>query len=61
MLKNISNLGKTLTQLEQKQLKGGLFPSEDVVCIAPQFNANPTCPGGTHPHPTHGVCVCCQD
>ncbi|WP_394747621.1 hypothetical protein [Spongiimicrobium salis] len=61
MLKNVSSLGKVLTLPEQKKLQGGLSPSGGVVCRSPQFNADSTCPAGTHPHPTHGVCICCQD
>jgi len=62
MLKQILNLKgtKEVNNKEQKMIKGGFGPS-NVVCNAPQLNSNPTCPAGTHPHPTHGVCICCAD
>ncbi|NAS31426.1 hypothetical protein GTQ40_10620 [Flavobacteriaceae bacterium R38] len=62
MLKSILNLKETqeLSKREQNEISGGFGPS-DVVCVAPQFNSGPTCPSGTHPHPTHGACICCAN
>ena len=62
MIKKILALkgAEKLNKEEQNSINGGFGPS-DVVCNSPQFNADPTCPPGTHPHPTHGVCICCAN
>ena len=62
MLKNISNLGKTLNTVEQKGINGGARgPLKPIVCNSPYLNSGGTCQVGYHPHPTQGHCVCCKD
>ena len=61
MLKNISNLGKTLNKAEQQSINGGVFKLQPIVCNNPYLNSGGPCQGGYHPHPTQGHCICCQD
>ncbi|GGG36847.1 hypothetical protein GCM10011344_42100 [Dokdonia pacifica] len=62
MLKNISNLGNTLSQEQLKETLGGMQGFGKVICVAPYLiAAGETCAQGYHPHPTMGHCVCCRD
>lgn len=63
MLKNISNLGNTISKQQQQEISGGMKPFGEVVCNAPYFKSSEDepCNRGYHPHPTMGHCICCRD
>jgi len=57
MLKNISNLGKSLNKNEQKSITGGLRPNADGLVCHPSFRFTPTtCPSGTSYNSTWDAC-----
>ncbi len=56
-MKNLKNLGQALSKNEQRLINGGSGKG----CLNPYFNNEPTCLPGYHPHPIHGICICCQD
>jgi hypothetical protein len=58
MLKNISNLGKALNKIEQKEINGGARGL--VLCLNPYLTPDNTCAVGYHLHP-QGHCICCRD
>ena len=64
MLKNISNLGKTLNKAEQQAISGGKRGlTGPIVCNSPYFKSDSSevCNAGYHDHPTMGHCICCKN
>lgn len=58
MLKKIKNFGQILPKNVQREVNGG---GKGDVCNNPYLNNDPTCLPGYHPHPTHGICICCAN